>query len=442
MSARNHIIELGYRLAPALTKVLPYPLLRRIHRSVIADAHTKLSERQHAPFDPQARERGINVVASVFEGFSLKNSVDFLAGVFRAADLPVNYYEYRKGIVEHDPSFTDGTGVTGGTGEADGTGGAEATAPYGINLVHAGPVVIHHDFRSIDSAVWDGRYNIYYYIWELDVPSPGAQALLDFFDEIWAPSEFALSSLRGLSGKPMMAVPYAFDVSPDDSVGREFFSLPEDKFLFLCMYDGGSDSFRKNPEAVIESYKKAFPAERGDCGLVIKIGHPDDDVIARLHRELAGYENVYYMLETFSLAQVHSLMKACDAFVSLPRAEGFGLMMAEAMMLGTPVVVTNYSAHTEFMDANVACMVDYRLIDVSKESALYQKGAHWAEPDTNDAARHMRRLYEDREYAARLAAAAREHIGKALGMEAISARVKARVDEIYNTGGRGIRPWT
>jgi hypothetical protein len=79
-------------------------------------------------------------------------------------------------------------------------------------------------------------------------------------------------------------------------------------------------------------------------------------------------------------------------------------------------------------------MVDYRLIDVSQESALYQKGAHWAEPDTDDAARHMRRLYEDREYAGRLAAAAREHIGKALGMDAISARVKARVDEIYNTG--------
>ena len=37
----------------------------------------------------------------------------------------------------------------------------------------------------------------------------------------------------------------------------------------------------------------------------------------------------------------------------------FGLVLAEAMYLGKPVIATNWSANTEFMDKETACMIDY-----------------------------------------------------------------------------------
>ena len=55
--------------------------------------------------------------------------------------------------------------------------------------------------------------------------------------------------------------------------------------------------------------------------------------------------------------EVNSLLKDVDVYVSLHRSEGFGLVMAEAMYLGTPVIATAWSGNTEFMNDHTACMV-------------------------------------------------------------------------------------
>ena len=55
-------------------------------------------------------------------------------------------------------------------------------------------------------------------------------------------------------------------------------------------------------------------------------------------------------------------MAACDCFVSLHRSEGFGLAMAEAMALGKPVIATNWSGNTDFMNPHNAACIDFRLV--------------------------------------------------------------------------------
>ena len=53
-------------------------------------------------------------------------------------------------------------------------------------------------------------------------------------------------------------------------------------------------------------------------------------------------------------------------YVSLHRAEGFGLTLAQAMSLGKPVVATGYSANTEFMSEENGYLVPYRLVPVAE----------------------------------------------------------------------------
>ena len=43
-------------------------------------------------------------------------------------------------------------------------------------------------------------------------------------------------------------------------------------------------------------------------------------------------------------------MAACDCYVSLHRAEGFGLTLAEAMAIGKPAIATGYSGNVDFMN--------------------------------------------------------------------------------------------
>ena len=86
-------------------------------------------------------------------------------------------------------------------------------------------------------------------------------------------------------------------------------------------------------------------------------------------------------------------MDACDAYVSLHRSEGLGLRMAEFMLLGKPVIATNYSGNVDFMNTSNSLLVDYDLVPVGTLPP-YDSEHRWAEPSLEHAALLMRRLYE------------------------------------------------
>ncbi len=120
-----------------------------------------------------------------------------------------------------------------------------------------------------------------------------------------------------------------------------------------------------------------------------------------------------------------------DAVVSLHRAEGFGLVLAEAMYLGTPVIATNWSSNTEFMTSEIACMVDYQLVEIKEDIGLFKKGNYWAEPDIGHAAAYMRMLFESPVQCEILAGKAQKYIQKYLNMGRVTAIVRQRLKEIY-----------
>jgi glycosyltransferase involved in cell wall biosynthesis len=132
----------------------------------------------------------------------------------------------------------------------------------------------------------------------------------------------------------------------------------------------------------------------------------------------------------FSPDEVLSLMNACDAYVSLHRSEGLGLTMAEAMLMGKPVIATNFSGNVDFMDADNSLLVPYELVKLGKPIPPYDANLEWAEPSVEHAARLMRRLYDDQVWARGLGARAKASAEANLSLEAAGRRIKARLEEI------------
>jgi len=77
------------------------------------------------------------------------------------------------------------------------------------------------------------------------------------FDEIWVPSHFAAKAISRHSPIPANVISHSISL-PGNSISRSELKLPEDKFLFLFIFDENSNYARKNPQAVIQAFNKAF----------------------------------------------------------------------------------------------------------------------------------------------------------------------------------------
>jgi glycosyltransferase involved in cell wall biosynthesis len=412
------LVRITDRCKPFLVRALPIALLRRTKKAMIASTMEDLDRSAILPFNRFAFPDGINLIGFIRGEIGLGQSCRLVASGLEATGLPFTIYNYEQTSAMRFSDHSWDEKITN-------------TVPYNINLIHINPYELPLAYLQLGNAFWDSHYTIAFWLWELEEFPEEWMNSIKLVDEIWTPSEFASASIRKVTDKPVRTIPYPLSASTDAACMREIFGLPEDKFLFLCMYDCNSTMERKNPMGALNAYKQAFSPAVQDVGLVIKVNNPQQKDLQLLRKEFEGYSNIFILADILDKPQVNSLISCVDAYISLHRAEGFGLVPAEAMLLGTPVIATNWSANTEFMNPDVACMVDFSFVTIEDDVGPYKKGNRWADPDIEQASTYMRRLYQEPEYGRELAEKSQAYIQEKLGLEQAAALIKNRIDEIY-----------
>jgi glycosyltransferase involved in cell wall biosynthesis len=198
------------------------------------------------------------------------------------------------------------------------------------------------------------------------------------------------------------------------------------------MFDGNSWLTRKNPIGGIAAFQKAFPPSASSVGLVIKaMNIRDGDPMWETVKDYALRDDrIRIVSERLPRQDTIDFMAACDAYISLHRSEGFGRVIAEAMLLGQPVVVTNYSGNVDFCDAETSFLVDGELIPLRPGDYLFYEGQYWCDPDVSMAATQIRTLFEDTERRRRVAEAGQQRIVRDYSIEAVSRAYAARLSDI------------
>lgn len=308
----------------------------------------------------------------------------------------------------------------------------QGTNPHDVNVIHVDPPASRDIDHHHGPTFRRGKYNIAYFAWELpDFPDAWMPSF-DFYDEVWCPSAFTASAIALKSPLPVLTMPHAISFErPSGSTTelRRKFGLPQERFLFLTLFDLNSYAPRKNPQAVIAAFRASGLSEHG-AALVLKVqnvtGNEAD--FAALQESVRDLPGTVLITETLPRADVYALEAACDCFVSLHRSEGFGLAVAECMYLGKPVISTDWSATAEFVSPENGCPVRAPLVTLERNHGPYTKGSTWADPDPHHAAEHMRRLFADRSFAAQIGAKAREAIETQFSPAAIGARYRRRLE--------------
>nr|WP_249172403.1 glycosyltransferase [Burkholderia dolosa] len=116
-----------------------------------------------------------------------------------------------------------------------------------------------------------------------------------------------------------------------------------------------------------------------------------DAVLERVRND----PRVTIISEAFERERVIGLQSVCDCFVSLHRAEGFGRNIAEAMLLGKPVIASDFSGNRDFTTDATAFVVGGETVPVQPGEYSFGTGQFWWDADVAMAAEFMRRCIED-----------------------------------------------
>jgi glycosyltransferase involved in cell wall biosynthesis len=231
---------------------------------------------------------------------------------------------------------------------------------------------------------------------------------------------------------------FPYSVAPVAPAGldREHFGLAPDKFLFLAAFDVLSVPERKNPLAVIRAFAKAFGPDSG-CQLIVKVNHAGAGAeYVEMLKNACGNGSVRIFDTTLRREEMDALTNCADCIVSLHRSEGFGLLIAEAMYLGKPVIVTNYSGNIDFTRPDNSMLVDYRMVPVGPNCAPYDPKSLWADPDVEHAATHMRTIAQNADLRVRLSKAGQEFVREALSAETVGKAMYRRLEALRDTASR------
>src|SRR3954447_12091738 len=273
-------------------------------------------------------------------------------------------------------------------------------------------------------------------VWWWEVMAFPGRWLRAFDDvhEVWVGSRFVADALAAVSPVPVVRMPLALELEPPPAAAPAGgLDLP-DAFAFGFAFDYGSVLERKNPLGLVAAFRRAFAADDDGVALVLKtLGadrHPDEH--ARVLAAAGVDARVRVVDRVLEAPEMDALLGALDCYVSLHRSEGFGLTIAEAMALGTPVVATNYSGPRDFLTPFNAFPVDGRVVPIGPGHDPYPAEGEWAEPDLEHAAAQLRAVRERPEESAARAARARADVARLYAPETAGAAMAERLARLID----------
>ncbi len=311
--------------------------------------------------------------------------------------------------------------------------------PADINIVCVNADQIAAFAEATGPELWQGRYTIGLWFWEVEDFPVEAHGAFNYVDEIWVASEFMRDTFRKVSPKPVFKCKLpVLRPEIDPSLSRADLGLP-DRFVFLFSFDFLSVLERKNPLGLIKAFTQAFQPDEGPV-LVIKTINGEKRILEmeKLRYAARGRSDILLMDGYLSAIENSTLTALSDCYVSLHRSEGFGLTIAEAMALGKPAIATAYSGNLEFMTEANSYLCPFQRCEVGPENAPYPATSHWSEPDLEAATALLRHVYEHQQEARDKGRQAAEDLRTLHSPRAVASVIRERLEKIrYRRSGLG-----
>jgi len=284
-----------------------------------------------------------------------------------------------------------------------------------------------------------GKYNIgITAAVETDKCNPAWVDFCNAMDEVVVPSTFTKNVIKrsGILLKPISVVPEWFNEKISSSTEPLPLDIKSDfNFLIVGMLTGSSnDTDRKNIVGTIKSLCEKFKGDP-NVGIIIKtsLGKYSSfdkkntkkyfDSLVNFCRGGESFPKIHLLYGALSEKEMAELYHSdkVNCYVSLTRAEGYGLPIVDAAASGLPIIATNYSGHLEFLKGQEFLPVDYKLVEIPNQKIdkrIFVEKTRWAEPDTNSFFTRLDDVYNNYSLHKQKALKVQQHIVKNYSKEA------------------------
>ncbi|GJQ08703.1 hypothetical protein GpartN1_g1541.t1 [Galdieria partita] len=289
------------------------------------------------------------------------------------------------------------------------------------------------------------------------VPQEWVKLLNSTVDEIWVPSQFHKKTFsnNGVVKEKIRVVPQPID-------HESFGTLPiqqrasllgncANRFVFLSIFKW---EVRKGVDILLKAYMQEFSAEDNVCLLLLTRGRGlsaneiKQRVMKFLSKNNINSSNLP-QLEVFEpnkkdMLNLASLYVSVDAFVLPTRGEGWGRPIMEAMACGTPVIATNWSGQTEYLNEKTGFPIPVEQVVTYAEgpgfaelyrdelviSAASFKNQLWAKPSEQKFRSLMRWVFKNPSIAKKVALRGRKEILTKFSPRVVASMVVRRLLEL------------
>ena len=290
-----------------------------------------------------------------------------------------------------------------------------------------------------------GKYKILYTTIETNSLSKNFIDFTNNYNEIWVTSDFCKKVLEKYINRSIYVLPDSIDINNYKEKGEKYnFKSSLNSFIFISVFGW---SYRKGPDVLLKSYLQEF-SKKDSVTLLINSRYNNREknnnnyiknFVEDYIKKYGGKDppHIVRFSKNITEEEMAQLYRACNAFVLFSRGDGFCLPYCEASLSGLPVIGTNFSGQTMFLNKNNSYLLD--IDEISPLSPGLMHVTYWDnlemarlkdEKTIKNAGKSMREVFENYKKAKIKNNKLKKHIMSNYSIEEISKLAYNRLLEI------------